>query len=164
MQITNKTIHRFWKHVDKESATPCWLWIGAGHKSKQKYGVFSFNVKPIGAHRFSFMLHFGEIPLGLGVCHTCDNHICVNPEHLFLGTQDDNMKDMVKKGRSSHSARTPGEQSGNHKLTWKMVREIRDKYIPYEYPLSVLAREYSVAKQTIWHIIKNITWRGEVIA
>lgn len=89
-------VERFWKKVKKSEG--CWEWLAV--VSSRGYGTFSLNYKSVSAHRYSYQLHFGEIPDGLLVCHTCDNPRCVNPDHLFLGTSLDNNHDMIKKGRS----------------------------------------------------------------
>lgn len=88
-------IDRFWKYVVKSES--CWLWIGS--KGSRGYGQLHINRKPVRAHRFSWELHYGPIPAGMEVCHHCDNPPCVRPDHFFLGTQADNLKDMVNKGR-----------------------------------------------------------------
>lgn len=75
----------------------CWIWNAATRSTG--YGVFSFNGKPETASRVSYRLYCGDIPNGLHVLHKCDNRICVNPEHLFLGTNKDNVEDRKSKGR-----------------------------------------------------------------
>lgn len=87
---------RFFDKVNKTDY--CWVWT-ASLRGKTGYGVFKLNRKVIDAHRLSYQLHYGEIPKGLYVCHTCDNRKCVNPEHLFLGSAKDNWQDGFNKGR-----------------------------------------------------------------
>ncbi len=86
---------RFLKYVEKLES--CWEWRGA--RSGDGYGTFQLPNKLIGAHRMAYILYKGEIPAGLCVCHKCDNPICINPEHLFLGTVVDNNRDRDTKGR-----------------------------------------------------------------
>ena len=87
---------RFFQKVDKTDT--CWLWNGA--LTSSGYGSIGINGKRISAHRFSYETFIGEIPEGMFVCHSCDVKICVNPEHLWVGTQYENMSDMWKKGRA----------------------------------------------------------------
>ncbi len=75
----------------------CWIWMA--HKNNKGYGVIHFNGKVTLAHRIAYTHSNGVIPDGMKICHTCDNPPCVNPQHLFLGTQMDNLRDMAKKGR-----------------------------------------------------------------
>lgn len=82
----------------------CWEWDKINPQTR--YGIFVIGKKRWKAHRFSWVIENGEIPCGLYVCHHCDNVRCVNPKHLFLGTQDDNMQDMKKKGRHKLSKST----------------------------------------------------------
>ena len=91
---------RFWSKVDRDE-TGCWTWLGA--KTALKYGQIELDGRSIYAHRVSWELANGPIPSGLQVLHRCDNPPCVRPDHLFLGTQRDNITDMANKGRASHA-------------------------------------------------------------
>lgn len=93
---------RFWSYVNRTNS--CWLWTGTRGKSSLRYGQFGYRIEPrkqrtTSAHRFAWTLANGPIPPGAHVLHRCDNPICVNPDHLFLGDQDANMKDAAAKGR-----------------------------------------------------------------
>ena len=93
---------RFWQKVDKNTASGCWEWRSSIRGNG--YGAFFTHLQPEGrkahaAHRYSWSLINGDIPKGLWVLHKCDNRICVNPDHLFLGDRIDNMKDCASKGR-----------------------------------------------------------------
>lgn len=89
-------LDRFWEKVDRSG--DCWTWIPTA-RSGFGYGKFAINRTMINAHRASWILNFGEIPDGRFVLHKCDNPPCVRPDHLFLGTHTDNMRDMLSKGR-----------------------------------------------------------------
>lgn len=93
--IDDKVITRFWKYVQKTDT--CWLWIGAIDTTG--YGKLNIDRKAVSVHRLSYTLHIGTIPADLYVLHHCDVRACINPEHLFLGTHLDNIRDMLQKKR-----------------------------------------------------------------
>lgn len=119
----------------KDTQTSCWVWKKS--KTKLGYGKASYNGKQITAHRLSFILNKGEIPLGLFVLHKCDNPSCVNPDHLFLGTQSDNIKDMHNKKR--------GCKQPNIKITDEMLYKIKNSSLSQR----ELALLYNVHQSTI---------------
>src|SRR3990167_5944059 len=109
----------------------CWKWTHT--KNIHGYGFVSHLGKNTPAHRFSWILNNGKIPDGLCVLHKCDNRICVNPDHLFLGTLQDNISDKVSKGRQA-----VGEKVGSSKLSNKDIVKIRKEYIPRKVTLQFL--------------------------
>ena len=162
INLTEKVIKRFWAKVNKKSEEECWGW--EAYKDAKGYGQMRINYKRYGAHRISWLIHNGEIPEhdswhGMCVCHTCDNPGCVNPSHMFLGTQQENVKDMRDKGRGVLPDNR-GERQGSHKLTEKQVREIREKYTPHVYTQYKLAKEYGVSESTVHYIVNYVTWES----
>lgn len=116
-------------------------------------GHYPTRRRGISAHRASWLIHFGEIPEGIYVCHKCDNPPCVNPAHLFLGTPLENQADKVAKGRG-----VPGEKNAAHKLTWGQVHRIRAAH-RHSLSLGTLARQYGVSKPTIWKVVTHQSWK-----
>ena len=117
---------RFWFYVDKiSSPRGCWIWTGCLGKGRYD-GYGRVNRRGISklAHRWSWELANGPIPNGKIICHRCDNPPCVNPEHLFIGTDKDNMLDMVAKGRHSKTHSCFGEKHSNAVLTEEAIRKI----------------------------------------
>ncbi len=110
----------FWVKVDKSKGQgptgTCWQWTASKHKTKNR-GCFHINGKSIEAHRASWLINKGLIPSDLSVLHTCDNPSCVRPTHLFLGTQADNMKDMVQKGRHGKPLAKRSHCKNGHEFT-----------------------------------------------
>lgn len=96
MELTEKQLKRFWAKVHKPVEEECWEWTGA--RNKKGYGQFSVNKIAKSTHRISYVIHKGEIPEGLMICHACNNPSCVNPNHLYAGTGKDNAQQAVADG------------------------------------------------------------------
>jgi hypothetical protein len=141
------------KHVIRNEN--CWGWNGKLHKGGYAVMIFGEEHKQIGAHRVSYMIHKGEIPIKTLVCHTCDNRSCTNPEHLFLGTHKDNTQDMIKKGREN---RLKGSKNKSSRLSEKDVENIR-KMLDAKVKLTLIAELYKVHISTISDIKLKKTWK-----
>jgi hypothetical protein len=146
----------FWsKVVSTDDPNACWIW--RGFKDKDGYGkhrIREHGSTPEPAHRISWFLTNGNIPNNLLVCHTCDNPACVNPSHLFLGTQLDNRRDCANKGRAAS-----GENNAASKLTIAQVYDIRERYAQGGVSHRQLAQEYNVRHSTIGAIIRRKLWK-----
>lgn len=152
---------RFWLLVDKNGPQPtgkpcegnCWMWCGQAMTGG--YGIYGKKSRRRGAHRMSWEYTYGEIPDGMYVCHKCDNKLCVNPDHLFLGTAEDNVRDYIKKGlRKGHR----GERSPTSKLTEKDVVSIRTEYASGA-TLQQLSDKYGVHATTVASVVHGRSWR-----
>lgn len=150
---------RFLESIER-NANGCWNWTEA--ENSNGYGRFVIRGEQQLAHRAAYTLFFGDIPDGLNVCHRCDNRKCVNPEHLWLGTQSDNLTDASVKGRMFRPD-TRADKNGNTSLTWDQVRAIRDMHQSgvRKYRIAGL---FGVSPSTITNITKHETWKEPVSA
>ena len=150
------TPENFWNRVNKTNT--CWLWTGP--KRNGKYGA----VGSMDAHRISWMLTFGD-PGSLFILHKCDVKTCVRPDHLFLGTQADNVADCVKKGRTSRGKKRPnqkfhrGEASYQAKLKAKDIPEIFELHIA-GLSFHAIAKRFSVTAGAIRFVIVGRNWKS----
>jgi hypothetical protein len=117
------------------------------------YGHFTYCYKSYVAHRVCWQLIYGDIPDGLFVCHKCDNRKCIRPDHLFLGTQQDNIQDASRKKRLRF-----GAANHNSKFTPDDVLEIRYRHSIWGDSIRGMAREYNVDHKAIWNIVHNRSW------
>lgn len=155
--ITNSD--RFWKFVHVCEEPECWEWRGS-HCGR--YGRFkltldgtSINVQ---AHRYSYYLKHGYFPTSKEyICHKCDNTYCVNPEHLFLGSQTDNMQDMIKKGRGGNFS---GENNPNRKLDRAQVKKFFEEREKFGFSGDILAERFNISKTQSYRILRGESWNG----
>lgn len=143
-------VERFWKYVIKSDY--CWNWNG--FKNEFGYGRMSVGRIMHVAHRISWTIYFGHIPQDKRVLHQCDNRACVNPFHLFLGTQKDNMHDCIDKHRMKM-----GEDRPAAKLTEQEVRDIRKYFSVFGVRKCQLARRYGISDCEIHQIIAGTKWK-----
>lgn len=144
---------KFWEKVDRGSSGDCWLW--RGRTDNKGYGQLDYEGRTHRSHRFSYMLHFGEIPDGLHVLHHCDCPPCVNPAHLFLGTNMDNVADKVLKKRQHIPT---GSKNGRTKLIESEVREIRSLYSS-GMTCKELTQQFCIPFSTCWKIVTRRSWK-----
>jgi hypothetical protein len=146
---------RFWTFI----APGCWEWTGT---MAHGYGYFWSGRTNRRAHRVMWERVFGPIPEGMNVRHRCDNPRCVRPDHLELGTQAENIGDVVARGRRWKGGRPierhRGEWNGRAKLTWAIVEEIRASYTGARGQKSDLAAKYDVSKSSIGRILDRKSW------
>ncbi len=153
----------FWRKV-RVKRSGCWERKAAVHQPpKLPYGKFGFCGIHTTAHRFSWIYCFGQVPPGLQVHHRCDNPRCCNPFHLWVGTQKDNIQDMLSKGRRPHVRGRQrsgfGTQQHSAKLDEAKVREARRLYATSVPSTVKLGRRYGVTPLTINRAIKGVTWK-----
>lgn len=148
---------RFLSKVNKTDL--CWLWTAGTRGKKTKYGAIKVKGKVIDAHRVSYLLYKGDIPDNLYVCHSCDVRLCVNPDHLFLGTHLENIQDAVTKnrykGNGKHKNKARGEKHGSAKLTQEKVNEIRAS----SFSARELSKIYGLGIRSIYKILNYETWK-----
>ena len=141
---------RFWDKVNIKGPDECWLWQAG--KMPDGYGCFWMNNKNITTHRTVWELTYGPIPDGLLVCHHCDTPLCVNPKHLFLGTQKDNSTDMVLKGRS-----LKGEANPFSKLNKNDIKAIRNLLLKGE-TYKMIAKKFNISTSPVYRIKHGKGW------
>lgn len=163
-QILKYYIDRIKNRIEKNTkkTETCWIWTGAwqGQDAKgfKKYGSISLCGHLQATHRIAYILKHGRIKNGLHVLHKCDNRFCINTDHLFLGTNNDNVQDKILKKRHAF-----GEKSGRAKLTKEQVIEIRNAVLSKKknslFTAQMLAEKYGVCRRQIFSIRWRQTWK-----
>jgi hypothetical protein len=149
-RIDDRRVHARFRRKHRIDANGCWIWTATCDRCG--YGAFSHNGVAAKAHRVSWRIHNGDIPSGMCVLHTCDVRNCVNPDHLFLGTQTDNMHDMANKNRSP-----VGIAHYKTKFDESAVRTIRARWAAGERQVD-LAAEFNVNQSVISKVVRRRTW------
>ena len=159
-------IEYFYNRIHKDADTGCWLWTGTLLPSG--YGQFRFDKQSARAHRASYELLVGEIPDGLCMCHKCDVRRCCNPEHLFIGTRDDNMKDAASKGRlpssTNHWTRLYPERmslsqlTSGAKLSTDQVQQIKG-LVCKRGDACLVAAQFGVSEAAVSRIVRGHAWK-----
>lgn len=142
---------RLEEKVERLAESGCWVWLG--ELDSGGYGTIKMGGRMVKTHRASWIVSRGTIPGKLHVLHSCDVRCCINPDHLFLGTHTENMRDMVNKGRNADNR---GIRNGHAKLTEAQVLEIRTLQGSH----AEIARRYGVGKSIISYIRRGEAWRS----
>ncbi len=163
---TKNTPENFWSKVKRGKPEDCWEWMGS--KTSSGYGNLSWHGHPVQAHRVAFYLAFGGLALQTSfrhegfaktykrfVLHRCDNRLCCNPDHLFLGSMRTNLLDAYQKGRK----RQPRSAHSNAKLTPAQVQDIRMRYDTGAAKQVPLAKEFGVSQRAISLIVRRETYK-----
>lgn len=145
-------LERFEEKFEKIDGNTCWEW--KAHRTPKGYGSIKINRRMRSAHRVSWELYEGPIPEGLCILHRCDNPPCVRPSHLFLGTQAENVADMISKNRKAI-----GVNSGSNKLNESQVHEIRRIFQEGGISKRKLGRQFGVSDMTVFFIVTGQLWR-----
>lgn len=152
MQLSAADKERFESRIELNKETGCWEWRGS--LKTREYGTFVLNGKTYMAHRFAFEVRTGIDPGDKFVLHKCDNRPCVNPDHLFLGTQKDNIHDCMKKRRRPVSC--------SNKFNYGTANLIRDLWKTSGMSFAEIGRIYGTQRQAIRRICRNLTWTREL--
>lgn len=162
-EVTAQVVARFWSRVTKGAEPECWIW--GGSRQRRLDGSLSYGTISVGrwyralAHRLSFELANGPIPEDMVVCHRCDVPACVNPAHLFLGTQAENLADMRAKGRGKFNRFPDGTKHPNAKINPEIARDIRRRRAE-GHTLLAIAKDVGIDQSTVHDIVRGKTWRA----
>jgi hypothetical protein len=152
-ELNSEDLKRFWSKVDRLDEEDCWEWLGK--RNVKGYGLISLKGNWYLANRVMYLIDSGLDPFEKDVLHSCDNPCCINPYHLFLGTHQDNMQDMIQKGRNSKMPSILGVLNGKSKLTEEDVLAIRSSNLFQK----DLAFKYGISQSQVSCIKRNANWK-----
>lgn len=150
-------VQRFWNRVDVRGPNECWVWLGSVCGSKSIYGNVAYHGRLQKSHRVAYELMHGLIPKGMCACHHCDNRLCCNPSHIFIGTQKDNVRDMMQKGRDGHGV-LRGEESPVSKYTSRQAMQVKRLRLKGVSQKQIAVRT-GVSKTAVGAICQGRVWR-----
>ena len=149
---------RFWKYTEVPIETDaCWLWTG----TRDRYGYGRIHIaggRNFGAHRVAYGLLVGPIPAGMCVCHRCDNPGCVNPRHLFVASQEDNMRDMIRKGRTALCG-VRGVDHWRAKFSPEEINELR-RLVASGMSQAEAGRLFHMSHTNVSNVVHRRTWKN----
>lgn len=156
MKLSTKDIARFEKKINKTEG--CWLWIG---ELREGYGRFTIRCKGknkhLRPHRVAYFLEHGPFDYNMLVCHHCDNPVCVNPEHLFLGTDKDNSDDKIKKDRHAYGQRLPQTKLKEADVL-EIVRRCKNNKWKQNGRTKAVAAEFGICQDNVYAILNGRSW------
>lgn len=165
LEVTEKTIERFWSKVNIKTPEDCWEWeaslLHSGY-GRFRVGKYKTTRRMMVAHRFSWMLTNGSIPVGLFILHKCDNRKCVNPNHLFIGTFQDNSRDMCSKGRhymQTHGEIFKGEKNPRAKHSEESILNIYHLSFVEKKSNREIANLLQEDMQYLRNVLRGTTWK-----
>ncbi len=157
MKLTKRQVINFWNKVNVLEDDKCWEWTAS--RRPQGYGQLNINRKLYYAHRISWQIaNQKSVPKGIQVLHSCDNRKCVNPSHLWLGSQKDNIRDMVAKGRNNPWS-PKGEAHPMARLCEGEVKAIRLLYATGKYTYNELSKKFDINQGHVGNIVNGKIWK-----
>lgn len=147
---------RLKERITIDPNSKCWIWTGGTNGTYGVIGGTSHTKKSLSTHRASYQEFKGPIPHGMCVCHKCDRGLCINPDHLFLGTHKDNVRDKINKNRQH--VPLSGEKAPSAKLKRNDILMIRSMYASGEYSYLRLAKKFNICATTCQKIVKKLKW------
>lgn len=155
VNLTEKQSRNFWRKIDRgEEPDYCWWWNGS--TTRDGYGTFRLGSKIVKAHRVSYALHIGAFPSNKLICHRCDNPRCVNPMHLWIGTDGDNALDRNNKGRGVVCVPRSEEPHSGAKLTVSQAEEIRKLYLSGAYTQKEIGEMFSICQPVVSRVYRRL--------